>query len=234
MLESHYLYLLLMLASVSIPFSQSFEHRIRFYKNWKALFWGIGVMMAVFIPWDIAFTHLGVWWFRDDYITGWKMALLPLEEWLFFILIPYACVFMYEALRYLIKKPLPVIWAQRFFGLLSIVLLLLSFYYFPNYYTCITFSLTALACAALAMIKPPWISHFLVMYLASWIPFLLVNGVLTGNFTRQAIVNYNSEEIIGLRITTIPVEDSMYSLLMLLLVVAVYEWKKKGVRQISP
>ena len=61
-------------------------------------------MMLLFIPWDIWFTDIGVWWFRDDYITGWKIFLLPIEEWLFFIVVPYACIFIYEVLIYFIKR----------------------------------------------------------------------------------------------------------------------------------
>jgi lycopene cyclase domain-containing protein len=61
------------------------------------------------------------------------------------------------------------------------------------------------------------------MYLVSFLPFLLINGVLTGSFIKSPIVNYNSNEIIGFRIFTIPIEDSVYNLLMLLIVVSLFE-----------
>ena len=69
--------------------------------------------------------------------------------------------------------------------------------------------------------------RFLFAYLISWLPFLLINGALTGNFTKYPVVNYNATEIIGFRLTTIPIEDSMYNLLMLLIVVSVYEKNKE-------
>jgi lycopene cyclase domain-containing protein len=65
--------------------------------------------------------------------------------------------------------------------------------------------------------------RFLMMYFVSFLPFLLVNGVLTGYLTKSPIVNYSSDEIIGFRILTIPIEDSIYNLLMLMIVIAVFE-----------
>ena len=59
----------------------------------------------------------------------------------------------------------------------------------------------------------------------SLIPFLIINGFLTGSFSETPIVNYNPNQIIGLRIFNIPIEDTMYSLLMLLIVIAIYEKK---------
>ena len=56
--NSNFYYLLLMLLSISYPFIRSFEYRLAFYKNWKALFTAIGCMMIVFISWDIIFTYL--------------------------------------------------------------------------------------------------------------------------------------------------------------------------------
>ena len=65
-----------------------------------------------------------------------------------------------------------------------------------------------------------------MMYVVSWLPFLLINGALTGSFTENPVVNYNSNEITNIRIFTIPIEDSIYNLLMLLIVVFVYEKRK--------
>jgi lycopene cyclase domain-containing protein len=65
------------------------------------------------------------------------------------------------------------------------------------------------------------------MYAVSLIPFLLINGLLTGSFTNQAAVIYNEAEIIGLRILNIPVEDTIYSFEILLTTVWCYEYFKK-------
>lgn len=226
-MESKYLYLGLMIFSIAYPLAQSFEWRLKLYKNFKAIFAGTFVMMLLFIPWDIWFTKIGVWWFRDDYITGLKIFHLPIEEWLFFIIVPYACVFIHEVLIYFIKKDLFKSIARPLFLVLGFTLIGLALFYSPQYYTSITFALAGLGALILVWFNPNWIGRFLMTYLVSWIPFLLVNGALTGNFTKTPVVNYNPSEIIGFRVTTIPIEDSIYNLLMLLIVIAVFEKLKQ-------
>jgi lycopene cyclase domain-containing protein len=116
--------------------------------------------------------------------------------------------------------------APKIFLIVGLTLLAISIIYRTKLYTGITFSLAGISCLYMAWKKPLWSGRFLLSYIVCWLPFLFVNGALTGNFTQNAIVNYNKAEIIGLRITTIPVEDSIYNLLMLLLVITVYERSK--------
>ena len=227
MLESKYLYLGLLILSLAYPLAQSFEWRLRYFKKWKYLFPGIGLMMLLFIPWDIAFTHSGIWWFNKAYFTGTTLFLLPLEEWLFFVIVPFACVFIYEVLNFFIKKDLFKSSARFLFLLLGILLLVIGFLNLDRHYTSVTFLLTGIGLLLLVWANPGWKGRFLLMYVVSWFPFLLMNGALTGNFTREAVVNYNPEAILGIRITTIPLEDSIYSLLMLLIVVSVYEFLQR-------
>jgi lycopene cyclase domain-containing protein len=226
MLETKYLYLGLLIASILYPLAQSFEWRLRYYKKWRFLFPGILIMMAVFIPWDVAFTHYGIWSFNDRYLTGIRLFLLPVEEWSFFIVVPFACIFLYEVLNYFIKRDLLREVARPFYAVLAVVLIVLAVIHFGKLYTTITFLATAAVLAMVVFINPAWKGRFLLMYLVSWIPFLLINGALTGNFTGEAVVNYNPDHFMGFRITTIPFEDSIYSLLMLLMVISVYEFLK--------
>ena len=70
------------------------------------------------------------------------------------------------------------------------------------------------------------------MYVVHLVPFLLVNGVLT----YLPIVWYNNSYNLGRRIVSIPVEDTMYSMLMLLLTISVYEGlrQRKTAKQYAP
>ena len=63
------------------------------------------------------------------------------------------------------------------------------------------------------------------MFVFSLIPFLIVNGFLTGSFTDQPIVSYNDEQNLGIRLLNIPFEDIFYCFNILVLVVAVYEYQ---------
>ena len=64
-----------------------------------------------------------------------------------------------------------------------------------------------------------WFSGFLLSYLVSFIPFVLVNGFLT----RLPVVWYNNMENLSLRFTTIPFEDFIYLLGMLLPAFTIYQ-----------
>lgn len=224
-LENHFFYFILMLLTIAYPLAQSFERRIYYYKKWRLLFPSIILMMLLFIPWDICFTHWSIWDFNSDYICGIKVFLLPIEEWIFFIVVPFSCVFIHEVLNYFFNKNLESSSYSKISFFLAIVLALLSILYSDKLYTLVCFSLTSLSLFILSLYNPVWIGSFFRTFLVSLIPFLLVNGFLTGSFTEQPIVRYSSNHIIGFRIINIPVEDSMYCLLMLLIVIATYEKK---------
>lgn len=226
-LETKYLYQYLLLLTISFPLAASFESKLAFYKKFQSILKGIVVMVLIFIPWDIFFSQQNVWWFNEDYTLGFTILHLPIEEWLFFFIIPYACVFIYESLNYYFKKnPLnnlsPIIYL-----VLGITLIVVGLLNNNRLYTFITFSLSGIASLMIYHFKPFWKGRFLRMYLISWIPFLIINGALTGAFTKAAVVNYDPAEFMGVRIFTIPIEDSIYSFLMLLIVIAVYEWSRK-------
>ncbi len=220
-------YLAIDLISVAFPLLASFETRLRFWKNWPGLFLGIAVMMVFFVPWDVAFTAEGIWGFNEAFLIGIEIAGLPIEEWLFFLLISYSCIFLYEVMRYFISKDLLGPSAKWMSGMLSAVLLIIALFHIDQAYTFITFLSTSLVLGVHAfLLKSPWLGRFFIGYAVSLVPFFLVNGILTGSWIEEPIVWYNDQENLGLRLGTIPIEDPIYLMLMLLIVTTVYEWKR--------
>lgn len=59
------------------------------------------------------------------------------------------------------------------------------------------------------------------------IPFFIVNGVLTGTGIEGNIVWYNDEQNLGIRLLTIPVEDSAYAFSLILMNLVLF-YKFKG------
>ena len=222
-----YTYLLLDIFTIALPFFWSFEKKVFFVKYWRGLFLGIAVMGLVFIPWDVWFTSMQVWGFNERYLTGIKIANLPIEEWLFFIAVPYACAFLYETLNYYLPKTLLSGIQDKITAVLIFVSFVLSIMFVDRIYTFTTFSLLSLFLIWHLLInRSDFLGQFYMLFLFVQIPFILVNGVLTGMFTDEPIVWYNNAENMGIRIITIPVDDVGYNMLMLLVVITVLEMFK--------
>lgn len=218
------LYLWLTLGSFLIPFLFSFHPRIQFYKKWKSVFTGILVMMFIFIPWDILFTQNGFWGFNVKYLTGYYLFHLPIEEWLFFICIPYACVFTHDTLlKFFPKFVVPIRTSQWVYYVLICILVITLWYRYDRWYTFSNFIYAILILGITFNYQKELIPRFMATYLVILIPFFLVNGVLTGSFISEPVVWYNNAQNLGIRIGTIPIEDIIYNLGMLLTVILVSE-----------
>jgi len=221
------LYLYIDLLTISAPFLLSFDKRVAFYKQWKYLFPAILLMAVVFIAKDVIFAASQIWGFNDTYLVGIRMLGLPIEEWMFFFVVPYAIVFIYACLVVYVKKDILKSVHRPFFLILSVVLIVVGAIYYDRLYTSVIFILTALLLLYNVIKKQPWLSYFLLAYLVSLIPFIIVNGALTGYFTAEPIVWYDDTQNLGIRILSIPIEDTIYSLMMMLMTIQLMEWFKK-------
>lgn len=215
---TEYTYLLVNFFTVIIPLLFSFHPRLRFYKAWRAFFPAVILSGLVFIVWDAYFTSIGVWGFNDQYLTGIRIGNLPVEEVLFFFCIPYACVFTFYCLSLLLKIDMAQKWEDRVTWVLVSVLFIFGLVYYQRVYTVTTFwGLMILLLFTRHMLKARWLGRFYIVYALLLLPFLIVNGVLTGSGLESPVVWYNESEIMGYRIGTIPVEDVFYGMGLILL-----------------
>jgi len=97
-------YLKVLILSGSIPFILSFWPPLKFYRNFKALAFSILIVLLIFGSWDVFATYRGHWYFNPEGVLGINIINLPLEEVLFFIVIPFCCIFTWEAIKYLKHK----------------------------------------------------------------------------------------------------------------------------------
>ena len=221
----NWLYVFINLGAISIPFIAGFDKRLRFDKQWKFLFPAMLLTMVVFIPWDMLKTYLSVWGFNPRYLLGFYIGNLPVEEWMFFIAIPYACLFTYHSLNYLVKKDYLAKYADRITLVLAILLLVIGLLNTGRLYTTVTFISTGgFLLFQRFIVKGEYMGRFYVMYLVTLIPFFIVNGLLTGSFIPEEVVFYDDTQNLGIRLGTIPVEDMVYGLLMLLMNVTWFEY----------
>ena len=216
------LYFSVLFFSFLFPFALSFDKKVAFYKSWKYLFSAISVVAIVFIVWDFFFTHYGFWGFTDKYLNGIFLFNLPLEEILFFIVIPYCCLFIYEVVKSYFPN-LKFKQVTKYFSLFIVVSgVCLSLLFPDNSYT-FSACLLSVLLTIFSFRYQPNFPFFVLSFIISIIPFIIVNGILTGIVTPEPIVWYNESEIIGLRISTIPLEDFYYSYSLLLSVAILYE-----------
>ena len=220
------LYFKVLLFSFIIPFIFSFHQKIKFYKFFKQIAASLSLIGFFFIIWDIYFTKIGVWGFDKKHHSSIMLSNLPLEEVLFFFVIPFVCVFTYFVLSE--KKVLNLNINTTFLKLICILLIVLAVLFFKNAYTISVLILTILILLYIIYYRPDWIGYFFSMYLIIHLfPFLLVNGVLTGYITDFPPVWYDSNNIIGVRLGTIPVEDFLYSFILLFLNTSLFEYLRK-------
>lgn len=217
----NYTYLILLIASIAPPLALSFDKKVQYYKNLKYILPAILFTASIFWVWDIQFTAAKVWSFNPEYTIGLDLIGMPIEEWLFFIVVPYCCVFIYEVLKVYFGK---YDYAEPF-RILSLFLIvgfvLISFLFRHQKYTFLTFLFSAID-LGYTVFRNKFRSHFTGFYFAYFVslfPFMVVNGILTS----LPVVEYNSAHILNIRILNIPVEDFSYLFLMLLMTITIYE-----------
>ncbi|MFK8045623.1 MAG: lycopene cyclase domain-containing protein [Crocinitomicaceae bacterium] len=205
------LYILLIIVSIFFPLILSFDKKVHFYKQFKSLFLAIAIIGGFFIIWDIWFTSIGVWGFNKEHLLGINISNLPLEEVLFFIVVPYACIFIHNTFTsyWPIKtdastmKNLTYVWIGIAF--------LLGATHISHLYTSITMFLCVITGIILLQRSSEYITNIWRSYAIVVIPFLIINGALTGAFTDTPVVWYNHSENLNFRLFTIPLDDLFYN-----------------------
>lgn len=225
-------YFFILLCSVIICFIASFDKRIQFYKYFGAFIKAAIVVAVPFIAWDVWFTAHGVWWFNYNYTIGLPLAGLPIEEWLFFICIPFPCIFTY----YCFEKFFKLKWTGGFNNIIVfisvIVCTLMALLHYNKIYTFITALATTLALIYLHFLaRTNWITKASLVFSILMLGFFPVNGILTGTGLESPIVNYNPNDFLGIRILTIPIEDFVYGYTHFLLVLYFFKYFQKAARR---
>jgi lycopene cyclase domain-containing protein len=74
--------------------------RVGVLGRWRRLLLALGPVVAVFAAWDVAAIAAGHWSYDADQLVGVTLpGRLPLEELLFFVVVPFCAVLGFEAVR---------------------------------------------------------------------------------------------------------------------------------------
>lgn len=77
---------------------------VRVYRQTRRLLLTLGCTGAVFVAWDLIGARLGHWDYNPAAITGVTLLGLPLEEYLFFVVVPLCGVMAYEAVVVTLRR----------------------------------------------------------------------------------------------------------------------------------
>lgn len=239
-----YEYFLFNVVVVFFPLVLSFWRPSFFLHHWGRAWLSIAVVACPFVLWDawVAGTH---WTFNSNYVLGFKVAGLPVEEIMFFFTVPFSCLYSWqmffrpETIGHLPKAEStntsePEHHPSQGLAWLSWLWLVclpfgIWFLWQGQQYTGLTLLalVTAWGLDRVLNIRLFQYGRFYLYLLLVVMFTLLFNGYLT----YRPVVLYGEAYQVGIRIGTIPIEDFGYGLSLVACVTILFEWRKKQDRQ---
>ena len=100
-----YQYLLLMGGCLLVTLPLEFVFGARVWRKPRRLLVALVPTVILFAAWDIAAIAREHWTFNARYVTGWRLpGNLPIEELVFFIVIPICGLLTLEAVRHILGR----------------------------------------------------------------------------------------------------------------------------------
>jgi len=93
--HARYLVALALCVAITLPLELVLGARV--YRRPKLLLITLLPVLGVFVGWDLIATARGHWSFTSRYVLGVRLLGLPVEEWLFFLVVPLCGLLTYEA-----------------------------------------------------------------------------------------------------------------------------------------
>jgi lycopene cyclase domain-containing protein len=226
-------YLLLDILIIAFPLLFSFKWVFPYYKNIRPLAASILIVGSIYIFWDILVTWRGDWWFNHEYLVdlGFTIGGIPFEEALFFVVVPYSCIFIYENLNFfLTDREIP--FNKFVYYLAAGIFLIVGLFFHHQEYTI----LALLSASVFLFIAVSWFKdilksrNFWLYIVISFFAFLIFNYFLTSIpivlYHPDAIWGGSVDQIWYGRVITIPFEDFFYNFSMLSFYLLVYHYFK--------
>lgn len=205
-----HLYTLIALAILAGPLALSFDNRVHFWTHWPAAGLSLVLSGVLYLFWDSLVVRRGDWTFNPAFTGRFRIFHLPLGELLFFVAVPYACLFLFEVVRSYFPSVelIRVTSGSLAFG--ALVFVGASWFFRHQGYTFLAFLSVAIFLSTLGFTHPTLAgrSEFWIWWAFCFGGFVLVDGV----YTALPTIWYNPNAVTGLRVGPIPVEDFLYNL----------------------
>lgn len=223
LLESKWYYSIILLVCLLPVIAISITGRKPFIRKWLLAIASAMITSIFFLPWDILFSRISIWGFNDKYLIGIEILDLPLEEWLFFLVVPFCCIMIYEKVSTSERPQIPYRSVNMYTSFTIAICILILVTYPTQWYTASVAILGMCLASGLRATVPKYrLLDYYHAFFWCLIPFLLIDGMLTGLITSEPVVLYNRGEITGHRIFSIPVEDMIYCYGLLMINFVVY------------
>lgn len=95
----HLTYLAVLAACLVVTLPLELVLRLRVYSQWRRLLTTIAAVLVAFGGWDLVAVHRHQWSYVRSRVVAELPGRLPLEEVLFFVVIPICVVLTFEAVR---------------------------------------------------------------------------------------------------------------------------------------
>jgi lycopene beta-cyclase len=94
----HYQYLMVLAACVAATLPLEFIAGARVYRRPRCTLPALGWVAMCFAAWDMAAARAHLWTYNPAFVVGWYPMLgLPVEELLFFVVVPFCALVTFEA-----------------------------------------------------------------------------------------------------------------------------------------
>jgi lycopene cyclase domain-containing protein len=223
-------YAIILILTGLFPILLSFDRNLQFYKRWNRVWPAIVIVAVAYVIPDIVFTKKGIWGFHSYYLIGESIFGLPVEEILFFLIIPFASIFIHYAFFHYFPELHVKARAGKIISFILILFFTLLFFtHLEQTYTAYVAVLMIIALAISFWDKSRIVDRFYTSFIIILVPFLIVNGILTGSFIRNEVVWYNPSAMLDIRFFTIPVEDFAYGFSLILFNLFLIEFFSKPI-----
>lgn len=215
------------LAMIFIPVAIiSFLTPFRKFRNFRPLALSIITVAPFFIVWDHFAVIYGTWEFNRAMVLNLFVFKLPLEEILFFIVVPFSTIIIMEILIPFSEKRFKIKYVYNIMILLSVIFIITGLFNLDKSYTSVVcfFASGSMIIAVASKAKIVERFTFWLYILISYIPFIIFDHIMV----TLPIFVYGRGAIVGIRIFSIPIEEYLYVFTMLFSYGFAYDfWRKK-------
>ncbi|NQU88373.1 MAG: hypothetical protein HQ541_21720 [Mariniphaga sp.] len=215
-----YLCVLAVLFIVFLIFS--FNRKLKIKEQIKYMFPALILSGALFIMFEIRFIEFNIWQFNSQFLIGRFYLTLPIEEWLYYIILPLVGFLIYRLVGNIQKLNSNA----NYFVAMSLILVgifaVISYINRQLIYTFVIFMFLTVY-FGYVIFRGRFKKHYLTFYISflfSLIPFFILNSILNG----LPVVTYNTEYIIGFFLFKVPIENIAAFFLLYLMNISIYNY----------